>query len=183
MIMDNSLIGIMGSARSGKDTAYMAIKELFPSKEVERRAFADELKKECDPFLKENLNISAFTENAKEKEVIRPFLVTYGTHLRRKLNPSCWIDSLEQTLSLDVNKCICITDTRFENEARWIKSKGGKLIFIDRMGIKPANIEEEQNNPVLMSLADMVIEMPTFHEDYFARCRSKISKELLKWKT
>lgn len=183
MIMENSLIGIMGSARSGKDTAYMAIKELFPDKIIERRAFADELKKECDAFLKENLNISAFTENTEEKEIIRPFLVTYGTHLRRRLNPSCWIESLEETLSLRDNKCICITDTRFENEARWIKSKGGKLIFIDRSGISPANIEEEQNNPVLMSLADMVIKMPTFREDYFSKCRSRIREELSKWKT
>ena len=54
----------MGSARSGKDTAYMAIKELFPSRVIERRAFADELKKECDSFLKKNLNISAFTEDS-----------------------------------------------------------------------------------------------------------------------
>lgn len=183
MIMENSLIGIMGSARSGKDTAYMAIKELFPSKVIERRAFADELKKECDSFLKKNLNISAFTEDTEEKEIIRPFLVTYGTHLRRRLNPSCWIESLEKSLSLREDKCICITDTRFENEARWIKSKGGKLIFIDRSGIFPANVEEEQNNPILISLADIVIKMPTFENDYFMKCRSRIREELSKWKT
>ena len=52
--------------------------------ESQRLAFADELKKDVDSFLIEKLGISAFTENTKEKEIIRPMLTTWGTEIMRK---------------------------------------------------------------------------------------------------
>ena len=168
----------MGNARSGKDTAYLSIKDIFFDLKVHRVAFADELKKECDSFLRDNIGISAFTESPEEKEIIRPFLVTYGTHVRRKLDPNCWIKKAEESMCHEGDSVNVITDTRYPNEAKWIKQNKGLLIFLSRDGIKPANEEEEINNPILQSMADVVIEMPTFQKDYLSRCRHIIQNQL-----
>ena len=71
------VIGISGLARSGKDTLFQFLSGKLKEDNIssKRLAFADELKEECDDFLKKNIGISAFTEKNSEKEIIRPFLV------------------------------------------------------------------------------------------------------------
>lgn len=162
------ILGIAGVARSGKDTFYSFIP---PSIKAKRLAFADALKEECDAFLKENVKISSFTTNVDEKEIIRPFLVTYGTHLRRKLNPFCWISKIEKKATMLIEEGVIpvVTDVRYKNEADWIHKMGGKLIHITRTKgderstyiIPPSNIEEEENNPILMENADELLTWPT----------------------
>jgi hypothetical protein len=182
-IMNFKVIGIMGNARSGKDTAYLSIKTILNEASVRRVAFADELKKECDKFLKDNVGISSFTECPEEKELIRPFLVTYGTHLRRKIDPECWIKRVSKSMSAEKNSINVITDTRYVNEARWVKEQGGLLIFLSRDGIAPANEDEEVNNPVLRQMADIIIDMPTFQKDYIKKCRTIIKQNLENFQT
>ena len=182
-IMNFKVIGIMGNARSGKDTAYLSIKTILNEANVCRVAFADELKKECDSFLRENVGISAFTECPEEKEVIRPFLVTYGTHLRRKLDPDCWIKRAAESMSTGRNSINVITDTRYPNEAKWVKKQNGLLIFLSRDGIPPANDEEESNNPILKNMADIIIDMPTFRKDYIQKCKNIIKENLENFQT
>ena len=75
------IFGIGGVARCGKDTLGKHLinklnKSGFPALNI---SFATELKKDLDPFLKDKLNISAFTENNSEKDIIRPMLVCWGT--------------------------------------------------------------------------------------------------------
>ena len=94
----NNIIGVTGFARSGKDTFYQESSKLLSRANCFRYAFADALKQESDDFLKKNVGISAFTEDSEDKELIRPFLVTYGTELRRKLNPNCWISKVEEMI-------------------------------------------------------------------------------------
>ena len=112
------ILGLCGVAKSGKDTFFSAAKEM--GVKCRRLAFADALKKECDKFLKDNIKISAFTSDPKEKELIRPFLVTYGTHLRRKLDEKCWINSIKSEAEELISKgeLPIITDVRYENEAK-----------------------------------------------------------------
>jgi len=169
------IIGITGVARSGKDTLFNAISEINKNLKFKRIALADELKSECDEFLIKNIGISAFTEETKEKEIIRPFLVTYGTHIRRKLNENCWIEKAEHTMlnSKDVD-CFVITDVRFLNEMEWIKSKGGKVLHISRDGILPANKEESENDPHLRDNADVRLKVSTFTNDYQNKVRETI---------
>ena len=94
------LIGISGLARSGKDTLFELLSSKLNKEKVssKRLAFADELKEECDDFLRSNIGISAFTEDNSEKEIIRPFLVCYGSKIRRRLNKNCWIERLSNKL-------------------------------------------------------------------------------------
>ena len=172
------VIGITGVARVGKDTLFKCISSINPNVLLRRAAFADELKKECDSFLRKNINISAFTEKDEEKNIIRPFLVTYGTHVRRKLDKDCWIKKLNQKInSSEQSECFVITDVRFVNEAKWIKNKKGMLIHLSRNGILPANDDESKQDPLLRSMADININVPTFQDNYITNIQNRIKQE------
>ena len=173
-----SILGISGVARVGKDTLFTCIKEINKEINFTRMAFADELKRESDEFLMKNVGISAFTEDEDEKKIIRPFLVTYGTHVRRKLDKACWIKRIEKTMysKRQSNQCFVITDVRFANEAEWIKLKGGKVIHLSRNGVLPANDDERINDPVLKSMADFKIKLPTFNENLIGSIKSEICR-------
>jgi hypothetical protein len=91
--------------------------------------------------------------------------VTYGSHLRRKINKQCWVEKVEAKIlkMTDPNTTVFITDVRYRNEMEWIKNTmGGKNIYIKRDGVMPANDEETINDPTLRSLADVLIDLPNF---------------------
>ena len=157
--MNDRIIGICGPARSGKDTLADSFIEIFKEYKVktQKLSFAKELKYECKSFVKRTLGIDIFTEVTEEKDIIRPLLVTWGTHVRRKLNDNVWIDALAKRMHS--NKIIIISDVRFENEFNWIKERGGKIVFINRTLpdgtlVPNANEEEEKNNAFLQQNAD-----------------------------
>lgn len=170
----NRLIGVTGFARSGKDTFYERSKTLLEKsgKKACRFAFADALKNECDDFLKEHTGISAFTSEPKEKEMIRPFLVTYGTDIRRKLDQNCWIKKIQQEIinKLDEGYFVFVTDVRFKNEAEWIKMNGGFVVNVNREGIGPANHHEHQQSHFYKALVAYNIHWPTYGEEEIDKC-------------
>jgi hypothetical protein len=172
------LIGIAGYARSGKDTFFARSAKYLNDNglEAKRYAFADALKSEVDSLLTEYTGISAFTEKDSEKEIVRPLLVTYGTEIRRKLNPNCWIEKITPSVGedLDKGKYVFITDVRFENEAQWIKSQGGLMVYIEREGIKPANHEEHTQNIRMKKYLNYKIFWPTFGFDDLDKCDEHI---------
>ncbi|MBT7438095.1 MAG: hypothetical protein HN786_05680 [Cellvibrionales bacterium] len=176
--MKNKLIGISGFARSGKDTFYQCCKEVITdsSDSVVRYSFADALKEELDDLLLKHTGISAFATKDSEKKIIRPLLVTYGTEIRRKLNPNCWIDKINFGVdyNLQNDKYVFITDVRFLNEAQWVKSKGGVLINMHREGIGPANKDESEQYELFKSLIDYKISWPTFDKDFPSKCAGHI---------
>lgn len=174
------IIGLTGVARSGKDTFFECLKSNFSNLRFSRIAFADELKHECNDFLMKNTGISAFTEDPEEKEIIRPFLVTYGTHVRRRLNQNCWIDKIEPKMIKDrLNTDIfVITDVRFPNELTWIKSRGGSVIHIQREKTTAANEEEGKNDPILRDLADISLYALNRPDSYKSHVSSIIRKNL-----
>jgi len=154
-----NLIGISGPARSGKDTlgdSIMSILEEWGVK-CQKLSFANELKKETDDFLKEKIGISSFTQDDDEKKIIRPFLVTWGTHVRRKLDQDVWIKSIQHLLSDKI--VTIISDVRFDNELDWVKKSGGSSVFVERHDadgvlIPPANKDEEEHTMKLKSECD-----------------------------
>ena len=173
------IIGICGVARSGKDTLYLCLKDIAPRKEWRRLAFADELKSECEEFLLKNTGISPFTDSDEEKLLIRPFLVAYGTHLRRALDPNCWVSAVKKQVEGSANGEISvITDVRYKNETDWIKETGGVLVHVSRDGVLPANSEEQINDPILSGLADIRISWPTYGSNYFEKCKN-ITKKII----
>lgn len=178
------LIGITGFATSGKDTFFKYASSILSKDKLNSRrvAFADALKSELDPLLMKNLNISSFTSDKEEKELIRPLLVTYGTYLRRKLDPDCWIKSIKSDVSsyLSNGDVVFITDIRFKNEAYWVKSEGGCLINIERSGIGPANKDEEGQQPLIDPYVDYYVQWETFGESHLDDCNSKVLEVLNK---
>jgi hypothetical protein len=180
--MSSKLIGLCGLARSGKDSFYNFSKPVLDSSQQKhkRYAFADALKQEANDFLMENTGISTFTEKNTEKEIIRPFLVTYGTHIRRRLNPNCWIDKINDSVksSLANNEWVFITDVRYENEIDWVHSLGGKAIHIKREGNIAPNQEELENDPILKNKSDHHINWENFDEENLDKMSNIVNKVL-----
>lgn len=172
----NKLIGITGFARSGKDTLYKSCSKILEDRgeKTVRFAFADALKEECDKFLLDNVGISAFTEKNEEKEIIRPFLVTYGTDIRRKLDENCWIKTIQDRVADYLSKgyYVFVTDVRFKNEAEWIQSNGGFLVNVARDSIGPANHEERRQLHLMKTYFKYNIFWDTFGESDLYLCNS-----------
>lgn len=161
-----NIIGISGAARSGKDTFADCLIEVLKERGIRAKkiSFANQLKIEVKDFLQQTLGIDSFTQKDEEKKIIRPFLVTWGTEVRRKQDPNIWIDHLESTLEED---CVnIVTDVRFENEMDWLKSKNGYSFFISRSLkdgsiVPPANETEKANNELLIDRSDFNITWTT----------------------
>jgi len=160
------IIGISGAARSGKDTFADCLIDILNQNGIKAKkmSFANQLKLEVRDFLRQTIGIDAFTQDDEEKKIIRPFLVTWGTEVRRKQNPNIWIESVEKQLQDD---CVnIITDVRFENEMDWLKEKEGYSVFISRQlkdgsVVPPANETEKENNQSLINRSDFQLSWNT----------------------
>jgi hypothetical protein len=186
------IIGISGVARSGKDTLANGFVKIFKEIGVnaQRIALADELRREVHSFIKKTLNIDVFNMTDEEKKIVRPFLVFWGTHIRRKQDENCWIKSLEKQRSL--NTLTIVSDIRYQNEADWIKNSGGILIHIARLNeggefVEAPNDEERENDPLLIEKSDIAFVWSTVGEenkklltDYcYAFFESSFSEEII----
>lgn len=149
------IIGIGYKKNSGKDTlAECIVKEIQDAFILH---FADLLKEEvaeaCDVTIEEiNAN----------KDIFRPILQWWGTEFRRKYqdNDNYWIGATEDFLRgpfCSDPKVIIIPDTRFHNEADWIKSKGGKLIKIVRSGFMSSDNHSSETALEFYDKWDMVV--------------------------
>jgi hypothetical protein len=174
----SKLIGVSGFARSGKDTFYQRSKLLLEKhgKKAVRVAFADALKEECDELLGKYTNLSAFTEEDSQKEIVRPLLVTYGTQIRRKLNENCWIEKVQPQVIeyLKSDYYVFVTDVRFKNEAQWIQLNGGILVNVARENIKPANHEEHRQLHLMKPLINYDLFWPTYGDSEINSCDDHI---------
>jgi len=181
------IIGISGVARSGKDTfCLLSAKRLNKSKQaVMRCAFADNVKADLHQLLIKKAGISAYTNIDKEKELIRPLLVAYGSDLMRKVDEDYWIKRLELTVKAasQIDATAFITDVRYMNEVEWIKKQGGKIIHITKKGTKPANEQEEINDPLIKDAADLLVEWNHVGEDNLEKeLSAKVTRYLGKLK-
>ena len=176
--MRTQLIGLVGFARAGKNSFAD-----FTSSHVEKCtniSFAYALRKELDSFLLSRLNISAFTEDPEEKEIVRPLLVCWGTEImRQKIDPDYWVKSIEKTVEINGKNNICsiITDVRFGNEISWISENGGKSIWIEREGVKAKNVDEHLYTEPLQTQCDFSFKWPNLEN--FEAEGSKLVKEFL----
>ena len=145
---------------------------LKEGKKVCRFGFADALKSECDELLSKYTDISAFTENKTEIELIRPLLVTWGTEIRRKLDENCWLKKIQDDVESKLfdGYHVFITDVRFKNEAEWVKHNGGLLVNVAREDIGPANHEEHKQSHLFKALVSHKVYWPTFGQEDIENC-------------
>jgi|Laugrefbdmm110sn_1035136.scaffolds.fasta_scaffold12295_2 hypothetical protein len=174
------MIGITGVARSGKDTFYSILSKYLESKGLksQRLAFADNLKKELRPFVKDNFKIDLNSCTPEEKEIVRPLMVAYGKCRRSQTQGQYWVSLLDEDVKKLQKENIIpiITDVRYieykGDEYSWLKKYNGILIHLSRKLddgslIQPANIEEKANDNKLKNVADLTISWETCLDSNF----------------
>lgn len=167
-------VGCAGRARVGKGSFVTLLTNILHGiHNVAPFAFATELKRELDPILRAKYGISAFTQDTAEKVIIRPDLVARGAGARAE-DPNHWIKIIEPEVLkvLARGDVAIIEDVRYLNEAKWVQSLGGKVVYIERLlpgsttEIVPfANSEEADNDPKARVVADLVVRWPTFPQN------------------
>jgi hypothetical protein len=141
------IIGFIGYARSGKDTAA----EALTARGYKRVAFADALKADCEKIIGQPF--TAMTP--EQKEFWRPLLVEYG-RLRRAQHPDFWVWQVESALKMvEPSTPVCITDVRYSNECRWILEQGGILVMVTRPKCDAANAEEARSIMEILEDTDL----------------------------
>jgi len=133
------LIGLTGRAQSGKDSVadYLEVQHGFF-----RVAFADPIKEALHAAFWEDMD-----EGDKEAAIDwigksrRELMQTLGTEWGRQIiGEDIWIRRMERLMGADVehtDTAVVISDVRFENEARWIRERGGKVWLIKRPDATP----------------------------------------------
>lgn len=127
------LIGIAGKARSGKDTVANFI---IAAVGGYRYSFADPIRQMLIPL---GVDMSDPYWQARKEEIIpalgcspRHLMQTLGTEWGREhVNPNLWLTLAHQRL-LFSGPGMVISDIRFENEASWVRTLGGRIIHLDR---------------------------------------------------
>ncbi len=153
------IIGISGNRCVGKDTFF---KILFTFDQRFRRyAFADSLKQDLSPLFKTQFNIDIFNVESKEKEIIRPIMISYGVAWRN-IDINHWVKKVYNTIQTQCENIIpVITDLRYKNELEFLREKyGDKLIHINitrKDSICPTD-EELNNLKHISDKADIQIE-------------------------
>ncbi len=78
---------------------------------------------------------------------LRGLMQRFGTEAGRDLHGyNCWVAIAERLAK--VNRNYVFTDVRFQNEADWIRSCGGIIIYVDRddVPVQAANHKSEEYN-------------------------------------
>lgn len=151
------IIGLNGRLKSGKDTTYAMIWDMYPH--AERVSFADPLKDSAAASLKMNREIMEALKNDEDIKLVlsfpaseiseargslwqelqewqmnmREYLQLYGTEAHREVfGDNFWVD---MALPLNVDhdhRLLVVTDVRFPNEAQRVKDLGGVVWKIER---------------------------------------------------
>ncbi len=166
------ILAVSGVARCGKNLFASSLIRILNEAGIETKeySFAKELKKEVNPLTALNLGISAFTEDDKEKAIIRPLLLCWGTDVWRKLDENHWVKKVEDVIkNSTVPHIAVVTDARFENECLWAQ-RNGFVFHVEKLKdgkvLPPNNKDEEKNDPIVKNLANYRHIWQTFGDDH-----------------
>jgi hypothetical protein len=127
------IIGLCGYGKSGKDTI---AKHFIDNYGFQRIAFADNIKKEMNQYLKKlvcsDINsrgehfisvdvIDFFTENIELKKILRPYIIWYGEKLREVNGQFYWINRAFSEDAKDIQN-IVLSDVRRAAELEVFKN-------------------------------------------------------------
>lgn len=154
------IVGLVGYAGSGKDTAAAALVD----RGFEKVAFADPLREmllALNPIIDARLSFTSSEPNlihyreyidacgyeqAKAHPEVRRLLQHLGTEAGREvLGSSIWVDQWQRRATKHEN--VVVPDVRFMNEVTAIRAAGGVIVRIDRPGRGPANDHESETLP------------------------------------
>lgn len=140
------VIGLHGAKGSGKDQFYKAVKDAFPQLDVRKIAYADPIKhevsrifgldseEEYDQFKRADLTFSVTNGYTWNQTAGRQAVREIGM-LMRRYDPDQFVRYVETAIRDNPQAVWCITDLRFPNELRSVKTiLGGLVIKIKREG-------------------------------------------------
>ena len=139
------IIGLTGTAGSGKDTVRAMLEDHFGFTGL---AFADPIRAMVGALLKETeAGPEWMTDRVLKESTIpaigtsyRHLAQTLGTEWGRSIEPEFWLRIARarvQALQDRGERCIVISDVRFTNEAEWIHALGGQVWRISRLSAEP----------------------------------------------
>jgi hypothetical protein len=167
------MIGISGLARSGKDTLAENLSIIIKDDwgiDVKIFSFANEIKRQTDDFLKANYKISAFTENTKEKKIIRDLLVGHGESTKLLHGKDVWAKFVLKEIKKHKNIFPIISDVRFDFETKFLQKNKAKVVHIAKEGNKPPNDIEAKNDPLVQKIADLNHVWPKYKPNNMNEC-------------
>lgn len=134
------LIGFAGRKGVGKDTA---AEYFHAAAQYEQAAFADPLKLGLAKMF--DIPLPQFY-NTQYKELILPefgfsirqLMQFVGTEGVRALNKDAWLILMDKKLKKNPSIRYCISDLRMENEAEFVRSRGGIVVHILRGDFGPS---------------------------------------------
>lgn len=146
LLSGKSIIGMLGYAKSGKDTITNFFTDTYGYKRV---GFADNVKRDMNLYLKEGIlndyfnrsgtrlipdEVDFFTENLELKNIIRPYIVWYAESMRIINGPFCWMNKAFSMDAKGFDKII-LSDVRrmaeldiFRNSNQFQKRSQERLI-------------------------------------------------------
>ena len=154
------LIGIMGLARVGKDTATAHLCDTYG---MESYVFVDPIKSMLTGVFGD-----LFRDGDREAPIDwlgkspRQLMQTLGTEWGREIvHPDLWVLVADQMWKkyqeIGWGAGVVLSDVRFRNEAEWVLAQGGLLISLSREGVAAvATHVSEQNIP--FDLANVSLE-------------------------
>ena len=179
------LVGLMGYARSGKNTAA----QVLTNQGWTQRAFADALREMLyvlDPIVELDWSDKSSDlpgvrrlqcmvdctdwDVAKSNPEVRRLMQVLGTECVRTFDTRFWVNILRANLVDDAVHGVpgvVVTDVRFQNEVDFIRAEGGKLIWIDKPGVGPLN--DHESEAMTESTADAVIVNNGTEEELWSR--------------
>ena len=167
--MNKILIGLTGPARTGKSTTayHLTLEHGFAS-----YAFADPLRDALMAIF--GLSPEDFEGTAKEKPIAwlgrspRQLMQLLGTEWgRHMISANLWVDLAEQHFDALADASwpaphYVISDVRFENEADFIRKRGGVIVHLQRFDapkvnphISEAGVSLHKNDLVLVNDGDL----------------------------
>lgn len=134
------ILGLTGQKRAGKDTVAEILYDWRKIRYVEFIRFAEPIEDMLRVIVPDIS--SRLTDELKEQNIPnitaspRRLLQTLGTEWGRSIDPDLWVkaanNSLNKLLRREYPPLVVFTDVRFDNEAEYIRSLGGKIMQIRR---------------------------------------------------
>lgn len=167
-----SIIGFAGPKGSGKTTGSEILANILVAENelVAVAAFADAVKAAVAQAFGWDV---ADLEKQTFKESIDPILgITPRQALKifgqgmKAANPDIWIRVMENTLSTARHSIAIISDVRFENEADWIRSRGGVIFHIQNSTVARIRGDETEEGIAILGRDQVVTNDGQSIEDY-----------------
>jgi hypothetical protein len=184
--MTSSVIGLTGYAQAGKDT----VGSILVERGYKRLSFADNVREaiwRLNPMVprrvfsdynddydvwhtaQEWVELWGWERVKVDLPEMRRLLQVMGTEVGREMfGEESWVEMVARQVSQ--HEKVVITDVRFPNEAAFVRSVGGRVIRIERLGNRPVNQHASEkldfrvdmvipNNGTIEDLAKDIIEL------------------------